>query len=1221
MFWRRKDKSTPQTSETTSVSFDAVPASFPPKTEKDRAALLQFIQHAPIAHGPWQGFKQLFKAIEAQPAAETELLAAMLLRIDDLPMGLPVMGNSWSNDVPEGGPRASWNAGERRLTVRDKDGQEGSLTFGGYGTMAQVGTLALVTGGDYNKAQLNIVNIADATQPTVQLKQELKNIYSYNALAYAARRGDYLFICFNLSNPYNNVQLTVYDVSSNVPVEVSSIRLGQAYNFQAALDGEHLFFIGGDWNRNQLKFVDVSNVHKLKISDGVDLGNLGWGNGYLTAKDGLAYVAIVSRTRGIKVIDGRNASQLREMTTLKVPGLTSVLAHEGRVYARVDPSQIKDNTEKSRFRLIDASNPDKPKLLGAPPSSRTVGYMKRRARRLLWKLATKNANLYVNLATRLIQANVAELNYADSWLSVDAILGQSGRFQQRRHGRAGYAKQGQKFVFKSREERFASLWDAHLDMAHRLWRSHSAPIEAREMALKILRANGQEIPSLDVDELTNFLSAPSPILQSYATRLAAQQIENGGTLNGKTAALALLDAPANLRSKLENWAANFKWSKEERRAFGLQLQRAVAENRSDGKDAPWRRRNYAARLLAGAWNEFLDQNALLENLPFWVRLGDDQIMARVRAVLREAGKTKGAELAAHLSTIARQIAKIDEAQREDLLQEFLKSASSRAFTGTEALSLVSQDDIAALGWRILDEANLPLQPQEFMWNALFRGHALGQEALRLAFSSPAAISVFQRGRLDRISDKLRAWTETNQTPFLHGSLQFFDALLAALPESDHARVTFRALALMSEENANAVWENHADLAAKFAPQTADFQRANFYNYSIEPGLRAWDFLAASQVSSQTLIEMWMYIFRMAQWGNVRRAFSAEAAPDLLRRAQFSSDVLEEMLRQFPRVWELASPQFYLAILDILPAAGRLQRLLETTDERWTAAREAVLQSLNEPSGLVKFWTAVWERMKSGDEVLKARLLDDEAIVSTFERIEAQSFEPFLKTDDPTHEPWILRWFKAHKPEKGDELLLLAATHNLPGVREWGLGRAEYLRLDLASALRLLESDLPECIAAGRKFFEAVESGSDDEKDYALALCDSPGYAARGYGREFIEARRETLFSGDLLGQLAQGSAPDMQAWLAEKLLEKAAPQEATQTFDAAVLRARGRARKAKNLVQTRYEQNSAPEAKVDNATLLEIARSRTPRDAEWALRQLAERTLAGEKIEGVEIVS
>ena len=220
----------------------------------------------------------------------------------------------------------------------------------------------------------------------------------------------------------------------------------------------------------------------------------------------------------------------------------------------------------------------------------------------------------------------------------------------------------------------------------------------------------------------------------------------------------------------------------------------------------------------------------------------------------------------------------------------------------------------------------------------------------------------------------------------------------------------------------------------------------------------------------------------------------------------------------------------------------------------------------------------------------------------------------MKTDSPAHEPWILRWLRAHKPERGAEILLLAATHNLPGVRHWALGRAEYLRLDLATALRFLESDLPDCITAGRKFFEALAPGSADEMDYALALCDSPGYAARGFGREFIEARRETLFNGDLLARLAQHSSPDMQAWLAEKLLQSAAPPQAIAPFDRAVLRARGRARKAKNLVQTRHE--SPNEAAPDNATLLEIARGRTRRDADWALRQLAQKALAGEKIEG-----
>ncbi len=1222
MFWRRKDKSTPDASANSpasdaKISFDAVPASFPPQSEKDRELLLQFIRNAPMAHGPWQGFKQLFKAIENAPQDEPELLTAMLARLDALPLGLPQMqGRNWQQ-IPPHGPRASWNAGERRLTVRGSDGEEGSLTFTGYGSMAQLGTWAIVTGGDYNKCHLYFVDISDAAQPTIAFDKEIKNVSSYNALAFAARHGDYLLVCFNLSNPYSNVQLSVYDVSSKTPREVSSTRLGNAYSFQAAFDGDRLFFIGGTWNQNELKVVDLStSLDKPKISGGLKIGNMGWGNSLLAANKGLAYVVTSGRGNNLRIADGRSAAALREIASLKVEGLTSVSTHEERVYVRVDPKQVKDNSEKSRFRMIDDSNPDKPKLLGVPPSSRTVGYMKRRARRLLWELAVQNPALYLNVATQLIETNGASLNFQDRWLSVDAVMGKSKRYGQRRHGRAGYELKSKQFLFKRREERFAEVWNSHLDAVQRLWQSEKTPVEAREMALRILRANGQELPAANVENLAQFFNSSSPLLQSYAARAAWQQIENGGALGGKIAALALLAAPGTIRVSFENWAEETKWNKEERRAFGVQLQRAVGEKRPDGRDLPWRRRDYAARLLAGAWSEFLDQNALLENLPFWVRLGDEKIMARVLEVLKQAGQAKGDGLVTNLRTLSRHLAKIEESQREKLLEAFLSGSAKSTFTAPQALSLVNQEDIAVLGWRLLETASLPDNVLEPLWASLMGGLAISAEALRIAFSDPAALRSFEKAPFDLPG--LRGGRNGAAAIFQHGSPAFIEILLRRLETEHRPTIVLRSLALFKGDDVEYMWDKFAHLADEFQPLERDLERAQFYAYGTEPNERAWDFLERSKIGPSVLRPMWRSLFRMAQWSGISRAFTAAAAPALLRRAKFLAVELEELVKNFPLVVERASPEFYLAILDSLPSDQRLQRLLETNAARWLAAREAVLKSLNEPAGLVAFWTAVWERMKSGDSGLKERLLDDEAIVSTFERIEAQSFELFLKTDDPTHEPWILRWFKAHKPEKGDELLLLAATHNLPGVRKWGLARAEYLRLDLASALRLLESDLPDCISAGRAFFETAEGA--DELDYALALCDSPGYAARGYGREFIEARRETLFSGDLLARLAQGSSPDMQAWLAEKLLQNAAPATATQTFDAAVLRARGRARKAKNLVQARYEKDGAAEAKVDNATLLEIARSRTPRDAQWALRQLAERALAGEKIEEVEIV-
>ena len=88
----------------------------------------------------------------------------------------------------------------------------------------------------------------------------------------------------------------------------------------------------------------------------------------------------------------------------------------------------------------------------------------------------------------------------------------------------------------------------------------------------------------------------------------------------------------------------------------------------------------------------------------------------------------------------------------------------------------------------------------------------------------------------------------------------------------------------------------------------------------------------------------------------------------------------------------------------------------------------------------------------------------------------------------------------------------------------------------------------------------------------------------------------------------------MQAFAAVLAGELPAPD-----FDRTVLRTRHKARRAKEQVKQRQER-AAPHAQVDLATLLALARGTgTPRDAEWALSQLAKRALAGEKIDGLEI--
>ena len=169
-----------------------------------------------------------------------------------------------------------------------------------------------------------------------------------------------------------------------------------------------------------------------------------------------------------------------------------------------------------------------------------------------------------------------------------------------------------------------------------------------------------------------------------------------------------------------------------------------------------------------------------------------------------------------------------------------------------------------------------------------------------------------------------------------------------------------------------------------------------------------------------------------------------------------------------------------------------------------------------------------------------------------------------------------------------------------------------LGLDLPFALRLLESSLPGPVEVGGAFFTSLPSGDKGERGYALALCDSPLAPVRTLGRTFVTARWETLPQEDLLRALFENFHPDMQAFAAELLSHSSSRPAGTAQFDGEVLRARHTARRAKDQVKARQ----AVEPTVDVPTLLALARSRTPRDSEWALGQLARLALSGEEIEG-----
>jgi hypothetical protein len=346
------------------------------------------------------------------------------------------------------------------------------------------------------------------------------------------------------------------------------------------------------------------------------------------------------------------------------------------------------------------------------------------------------------------------------------------------------------------------------------------------------------------------------------------------------------------------------------------------------------------------------------------------------------------------------------------------------------------------------------------------------------------------------------------------------------------------------------------------------------------------------------------------------ALQSPAALILMTRIPENRETLLKRLQEEPRLAALLTPDSFAQIVRNLSGAAMLALTQAATDARWAELRQAFVAGLRESGQVTAFWRAVFEGMPGDKEgILRRRLLDDTLLADTFFAVEDTEF---FRSSDPTFEQMLYRWAQVHSDffTEGSTLLIHAATHPLPEVRNWGLARAQSFGLTLPFALRLLESEVPPSVAVGKTFFEAVPTDSPQAFDYTLALCDSPKATTRQYGMEYAEKRWNTLPTETLLSRLGENSVVDVQTFVASKLLSPDAPRIETNTFDREVLRARHRGRRAKEMVKQRVEQAALP----DIAVLLDMARSRTPRDAEWAMQQLARLALEGVPIEGFALI-
>jgi len=853
------------------------------------------------------------------------------------------------------------------------------------------------------------------------------------------------------------------------------------------------------------------------------------------------------------------------------------------------------NYHRSDTFSFDISDPNFPFLVGGAPQAATWQYMKRRARRLLRKGSTQRADWYLALLHAMLrEMKTRAVIPALNWAATDALFSSNKRWRQVAHGRGPYQIAEPRFILKTREENAPGLWDENPDFARALLADTDVPIQANLTALKVLRANQQSLPETSDALLQKFLMHNEPVLQSFAARQIASRLARGGsTLSAQLLGAALIAAGAGARREiqksvdaiLDSGSATPEW----RRELAVALCHSLQSQKS------LRRRRVAARLLSTSLRDEVGDNTLFQNLELFLQqsVNADWILKRVTL------KGKSGDL-----HFLHDIARLPETLRGQVLAAFSEGAQNRKPTTKEALVLVTKPEeiLNRVAWQFLASTAMEEKAARNLWDALTQTYYV-DEVYRAAFSD-VAVPLWRRANYSveetrRLLDYYMVWSQVSR----FASWGFLQVALEPLAIGEQLAKIFPALSTLPFETGVGAVAFYSSAARDFSPSAAVLR-----DWMKSPSLAQWDLLAQTAVPPEALRELSPTFFS--------REWNASAA-ELFRRADFENAAIADWLQKNPALRADFPPEFFLAVLDALSGEAKIRFILEAGETQWQAAREQFLQLLqNDSAALSAFWDGALAAL-GRDALLDARILGDAEIANTFLKIAPGAFTPLLQKFGASQETLLLRWLETHsgKLPQGDEVLIAAATNASEAIRLWGLRRVRVLGINVALALRLMESGLPQPFALGREYFESASRGSNEEQNYALALCDSPHRHVQEYGRDFLARRANTLLTGDTLQKLAEHFEPNMQAWVANQL-ETSAQEVDTRDFDASVLRAKGKARRAKESVKKRLAHGGSTPS-TDAKALLDMARGSLARDREWALQQLAQRALAGEEISGI----
>jgi hypothetical protein len=851
------------------------------------------------------------------------------------------------------------------------------------------------------------------------------------------------------------------------------------------------------------------------------------------------------------------------------------------------------------------------------PTQATLGYMKRRARRCLRILGVSHPTVYTQVATQVLSAyqDAPVMQIPVQWVTADILYGQSRRCRQTSNGMGNYVFEANKLNLKQAEERFPAIWDEQLNFVRDLLEKEM-PWQIYEFAVRVLERNQIQLPALADTVLQRFFASPSVWLKRTAVHLAYQTYTYQGLKPAVFAGMWLF-ASVSLRKKIDEITR--KRSKQDK-----DWQKEFASQLADYTVGALKRGNRSRRILQAVEH-------LQANHPKALEL--DDVLPIAPALLQSPYES--------LQEIA--MAAVKKVKKEDVRQWL------------EALGLEQNKRHKKLYERMSD----------ILWDKFKNVNNIDRREIeKYVFNDSIYVCDFGW----RLSEKVytyylyRIWSKFGNFQFAKKIklVHFYNTITTqygAEAFMKYYKQSFYNLTYYKTEAFAYLWEHASDkiknfIVKQYAKNFKEYPLNNLAQLSKLPEeVRNQIFEdALPDLKGKNLFDYYWYVnnalseAKNNEWiaTSLGRLFGVAHIPadkvyDILSYTFEHSEISARFLQlynEFPRekrqlfVNALSGNyQFLTDYATVIPSAMLaealqdlsletiLQIITNSPEENWLQLKDSIYPQLRQKQIEAGFWKDVLERIlgsEQGQSQLGIRLLQDERF---FDLFLTQRDTSVIDLTEPDYEEVLTQWAERNPdlfPMSSGELFRIC-IHKLPTLRAFGLRHAKALGISLIFALQLFESDLPEAVQEAENHFNSLTEKSDEEQDAVLALIDSPNKVVRAFGLSFLKIRQANFQDRPhILAFLSEHADQTVQETVARQITEKGIATPFVQRFDKEMLRMKNRARKAKEMVKERLEQN----LQIDAETLLELARSANKREAEWAIEQLTKKALTGEEIAG-----